>query len=170
MKSVKLEDEIYDLIMEKVATTGKSPSGVLRSQFGLDETSSTTNGQSNQKDVIRRDEASQELAEFLDSPRLRSHGTVVKKYLAILSFVYQQKPDSFDQIETAVTGRSRKYFGTSKQELNSTGSSVNPHSIPKSPYWAVTNNSTPKKRDIMEDVLNLLGYEKIVIQKAQDVL
>lgn len=169
MKAVKLEEEIVEYLMEKVAATGKSPSGVLRTELGLREADEAP-GQSGWANVFERDEDSEALSDFLESSKLQSNRATVQKYLAILSFVYQQKPDRFEEVEDSITGRSRKYFGTSEEELEETGKNVNPHPIPDSPYWAVTNNSTSKKRDILTGVLSLLDYDEIAIQKARNVL
>ena len=163
MKSINLEDDLYHFIIDRVASTGKSPSSVLRMELGLTESSDSP-------EPVEGDAASQQLSDFLESPRFRMHRMAVKKYLAILSFVYQQKPETFERVPESVTGRSRKYFAKSEQELIALGSSVNPQPIPESPYWAVTNNDTPKKRQVLEDVLKLLGYAQAVIEKAKRLL
>lgn len=170
MKSINLEDDLYHFIMDRVASTGKSPSSVLRMELGLTKPSRIDPESSDSLEPVEGDAASQQLSDFLESPRFRMHRMAVKKYLAILSFVYQQKPETFERVPESVTGRSRKYFGTSKQELIALGSSVNPQPIPESPYWAVTNNDTPKKRQVLEDVLKLLGYAQTVIEKAKRLL
>ncbi|MBT3256239.1 MAG: hypothetical protein HN366_07265 [Deltaproteobacteria bacterium] len=40
----------------------------------------------------------------------------------------------------------------------------------KAPYWVVTNNDTPKKRCMLEDVLQILGYSKAAIEEAVSAL
>ena len=170
MKSINLEDDLYAYIMDKVAKSGRSPSAVLRTELGLPNPSRSDSESPNAEKLIRRDTASQRLSDFLDSPPLRTHRMAVKKYLAILSFVYQEKPDAFVRVPEIVKGRSRNYFGKSKQELTARGTSVNPQPIPDSPFWAVTNNDTSRKRDLLEDVLKFLGYEETVIEKAKRAL
>jgi len=170
MKSINLEDDLYQFIMDRVASSGKSPSSVLRTELGLTKPSRIDPETSNTPEPVERDSASRQLSDFLESPRFRMHRTAVKKYLAILSFVYQQKPETFERVPESVIGRSRKYFGKSKEELIALGSSVNPQSIPESPYWAVTNNDTSKKCQVLEDVLKLLSYDQTVIEKAKRTL
>ena len=48
--------------------------------------------------------------------------------------------------------------------------SITPKQIPKAPYWVVTNNDTPKKKRMLEDVLRILGYSKAAIEEAVSAL
>lgn len=160
MKTLMIEDDLHAHIMDEVAQTGKSPSDVLRSRKLNDRNSQE----------VESDSASGELATFLRSSRLQAHRTAVKKYLAILAFVYQQKPDEFRDVEKRISGRSRKYFSRSKEELAQSGTHVNPQPIPNSPFWTATNNSTPRKRTQIQDVLRFLGYEAVVVKQAKDAI
>lgn len=165
MKSISLDDDLYQFIMEEVAATGKDPSTILREYVPVEPTSPNAN----EADESRSDEldpASEELHGFLDSGRLATSSYAVDKYLAILSRVYQQKPERFEEVEDTVTGQKRKYFGKDRERLTDSGKSVNPKPIPESPYYTTTNNNTANKRERLKKVLRLLDYDERVVQKA----
>lgn len=165
MKTITIEEDVYDHIMDQVASSGQDPSAVLRDELGIPTPSE--NRPENGEDERQISEGSRELEEYLDSSRPEAHSTAAGRYLAILSEVYDQNADLFEEVEERVTGQSRKYFSKSADELASSGSSVNPKQIPGTPYYATTNNSTSKKQERIERVLRLLGYDDRVIQKAR---
>ena len=66
------------------------------------------------------------------------------QFLKILGFVYNQDPAKFEKV-LAVKGRRRRYFGHSREEIEKSGKSTHPRSIPGSGYWAMTNADTLQK-------------------------
>jgi len=169
MKSISLDDDLYQFIMDRVAATGQDPSGVLREYVPI-ESSSSADGEARLEGEEELDPASEELHALVSGSRLSTYTYAVDKYLAILSKVYQQKPERFEEVEANVSGPRRKYFGTDRQELIESGSSVNPKQIPESPYYTTTNNNTPNKRKRLKKVLRLLDYDERVVQKAADAI
>jgi negative modulator of initiation of replication len=173
MRTLKLEDGVFNTIMGMVARTGKSPSSVLQDVLRSHELChQDSNGSTHEKSSrLTEDTDSAELASFVNTMKVSSHNTVVKRMLEILSFVYHQKgEEAFNRVETYVTGRSRKYFGRSEKELSKTGTSVNPKRIPGSPFWVITNNATDRKVELLKEVLELLEYENAAIQRALSAL
>ena len=158
MKTLTIEDDLYRRIMNDVARTGKSPTDVVK---GYRNDAHRENG---------RETTQGEMASFLSSSQFQAHRTAVKKYLAVLSLAYQENPDKFSGLERSVSGRSRKYFSTDKSELEKSGTHVNPQQIPESPYWAATNNSTARKKSLIEDVLRFLNYDRRVIEQARNAI
>lgn len=83
----------------------------------------------------------------------------VDLFLFILAQLHELHPQAFAAVEQ-IKGKNRIYFATSKEALLKTGSSTNPKQIPDSPYWVVTNNNTAKKVAMLEQVLQVLGYDE----------
>lgn len=110
-----------------------------------------------------------EISDCLNDSAFMAQTDVIGKFLFILSYLYKRNPDDFKKV-LALSGRRRKYFSGSSQELEASGSSVFPKQIPNAPYWVVTNNDTPKKRRMLEDVLRILGYSKAAIEEAVSAL
>jgi negative modulator of initiation of replication len=120
----------------------------VRIRLGLQQT----------KDEILRDERKKVLWEFLKGPQFQSERNVVGKFLSLLAFLHRENRDRFGVVES-ISGRSRKYFAKSESDLKQSGNSVHPKDIPGSVYWVVTNNSTQSKRELVLQVLKLLGYD-----------
>lgn len=169
MKSISLDDDLYQFIMEEVASTGKDPSTILREYVPVESTPSDAD-ENVEPEEANLDPASEELNDFLDSSDLSTYGYAVDRYLSILSRVYQQKPERFEEIEDTITGQKRKYFCTDRESLTASGNSVNPKRIPESPYYATTNNNTPNKRKRLKKVLRLLDYDEKVVEKAANAI
>ena len=58
------------------------------------------------------------------------------------------------------------YFARSREEIEKSGNSTQPRSIPGTPFWAMTNSPTPQKREMLKDALRLLGYSQAAISSA----
>ncbi len=171
MKAVDIEDDVYEYLRQQQTTfSGESASEVLRRLLGLN--SQTPRGPRIQipgrsslpldllqaKDEIQRDERKKALWEFLKGPQFQSERTGVGKFLSLLAFLHRENREKFAVIQS-INGRSRKYFAESESDLEQSGTSVHPRSIPGSGYWVVTNNSTQSKCELLLQVMKLLGYD-----------
>jgi len=97
------------------------------------------------------------LGDFLRTPELQAERSAVGKFLVLLSFLHRENRGQFVAVER-FNGRSRRYFAQSEADLEKSGNSVNPKAIPGSGYWVVTNNSTHLKRELLLQVMKVLGY------------
>jgi negative regulator of replication initiation len=104
-----------------------------------------------------RDEREKALGDFMRGPEFQSERSAVGKFLALLSFLHRENRGQFAAVER-FNGRSRKYFAQSEADLEKSGNSVQPKRIPGSSYWVVTNNSTHAKRELLLQVMKVLGY------------
>jgi negative modulator of initiation of replication len=164
MKTIEINDRIYEFLLRQTKHFGESESDVLERVLNLAPSSNGQNGggqpnpgtpaggqtgaSSSLKDPV---------AAFLNSPPFLAQGNAVGRFLSILSWLYSQHVDKFDKI-LLLNGRKRKYFARTADELDASGSSVKPKQIPNTPYWVVTNSPTQLKKRIIRNVLRLLGY------------
>ena len=116
--------------------------------------------------INTKDEA---LIGLVTSPAYLANRNVVGMFLAVLSFAYNQDPKAFESLDGR-GGRTRIYLAKDRVALESSGESVNAKQIPSSPFWVVTNNSTPMKRTLLKQVLQSLGYQSDAIRQATDSL
>lgn len=98
---------------------------------------------------------------------LKEYTKRVDLFLFMLAQLHELHPESFKQVEQ-IKGKNRVYFATSKEALLNTGSSTNPKQIPGSAYWVVTNNNTAKKVAMLEQVLQLLGYDQATCESLMN--
>jgi negative modulator of initiation of replication len=109
-------------------------------------------------------ESENALLHFVSDPALRCRNTT-ERYLAILGFAFREKPAKFAKV-LEVSGRSRKYFASSREEIEISGASTHPHPIPGSPFWAMTNADTTQKKEMLSKALQVLEYSPEEIQAS----
>ena len=176
MKTIEIEDDIYEHLLRCTVHIGESASEILRRLLGLSEPSRKYSF----KPILKMERARHdiavdysfaktELSDCLNSPEFLAQSSVVRKFLYILSYVHRRNPEKFSKV-LAIEGRHRKYFGRSIEELDQSGIKVMPQRIPDSPYWVATNNDTPKKRRMLADALKVLGYDNNAIDQAVKAL
>ncbi len=98
------------------------------------------------------------VAAFLNSPTYLVRGSAVEKFLSILSWLYSENREKFEKV-LLLSGRKRRYFAKTSDELDASGNSVMPKRVPNSPFWVITNSPTQLKKQMVEDVMRILGYD-----------
>ena len=109
------------------------------------------------------------LRDYAQSPGFLASRSVVDQFLGILSFLQKQNPDKFPTLQS-LAGRKRRYIAGSEQELENSGTSVNPKRIPNTSFWVVTNNDTNNKKMLLRQALTLLGYSPETIRSVPESL
>lgn len=162
MKRIEVEDDLYAYIASHTQQIGESASEILRRLLGLPAVVTVTEQaaeSTNQESVFDR----------LNQQDVNVQKSVVARFLHILSMLYRSHPQQFEQVLT-IRGRDRQYFARSEDELLTSGNSTNPKSIPGSPFWVVTNNNTTKKKSMLTQVAEQLGYNASDAEKIRDFL
>ena len=191
MKSIEIDDDLYAFIAGQTKHIGESASDILRRLLmphSQDDTPPSAARQSSpaqapapvqsrpaapakpatpgRSSAARRVTRSS-IIERLDADTLASYTKRVDLFLFILSQLHELHPEEFARVEE-IKGKNRVYFATSKEALLNTGSSTNPKQIPQSQYWVVTNNNTAKKLAMLEQVLQLLGYDSTTVETVMN--
>lgn len=164
MRTIEIEEDVYTHLVANTQELEEPTSSILRRLLGLKAPSE--NGKQDLNDETLS-EQSQRLLSFAGD-RL-GFGNVTRKYMRLLEFLHEENPTTFDAV-LKIQGRTRRYFGRSRSEIASCGTSTHPKPISNSPYWALTNADTYHKREILRRVLNLLGYERRAVQMAAAAL
>ena len=104
------------------------------------------------------DDREARLSEF--AARLRAEGParVTDRYLQALSFLHAEQPRLFEQAVLRFETYSRVYFAQSAQEIDRSGRSTQPHEIPGTALWALTNMRADQKRVTLARLAVALGY------------
>lgn len=160
MRTIDIDDDIYNYILRQTEVIGEPASSILRrllNKPSLSRTQKAGNGKVDQN---------QELSEFVQSSSLLGCRTATKRFLQILSFAFRQKPESFKKVLSFPTGRSRVYFAQTREEIERSGKSTHPKKIPGAPFWALTNTDTLQKREILSTTLKALDYDARVVSEA----
>lgn len=157
MKTIEIENDIYQHLLQNTADFGESPSTVLRRLLDLGtETESKSEGES-------------EIDKILSSSDFQFSRGAVGKFLTILSALYKKDPDIFSRVE-GIKGRGRIYFAKDVDTLHRSGRSVNPKRIPNTKYWVITTTPTDLKQNIIESVMRLYKFGPVDINKAKTAI
>ncbi len=189
MKSIEIDDDLYTFIASQTKHIGESASDILRRllmpESPAPERATPATPEpvaesiKEQPEVTVADTSVEEpaapvVADTTDQSAILASVTAdslaaytkrVEQFLFILAQLHQLHPGAFSGVEQ-IKGKNRVYFATSKAALLENGSSTNPKAIPDSPYWVVTNNNTAKKIAMLEQVLQVLGYNDDVISSV----
>jgi negative modulator of initiation of replication len=155
VKTIEIDNDVYEALLGKVRDFGDTPNLVLRRELNIGGSGMpvTTSPET-------------PLQEFLASTEFRFAKGAVGRFLAVLSWLYKKDAGTFAVVED-IRGRGRIYFSKSVQELEQSGRSVNPKKIPGSPYWVITTTPTDLKQQIIGEVMRALGCDLASIQLAK---
>lgn len=160
MRTVELDEDVYQHIARNTAEIGESASSILRRLLGLGGKASATAAPS----VQAAPQPRHELADLLALPMFSTSTTAVSRMMKILHEVHKQKgPEEFSKV-LAIQGRNRSYFAKSKEEILRSGRSTQPREVFKTGFWVMTNSPTQQKREMVRDVLKLLGYSSEAVK------
>ncbi|MBW8190675.1 replication initiation negative regulator SeqA [Neiella marina] len=159
MKTIEVDDDLYQYIAGQTQQIGESASDILRRLLMPSTSPQVTPDVAESVTPVATEPkpAMVDLAN-LDLDLLAEQKGVVGRFLLILAHLHQEAPEAFAGV-TSIRGRDRLYFAASKNELLAAGSSTNPKAIEGSPYWVVTNNNTDKKKAILNEVCQVLGLD-----------
>lgn len=148
MRTISIDDDLYELIASHTKEIGEPASKILRRLL-----------MPSSKSVSSVQEPLPELFKQLLNDHGLKYQTVAYRYLSILSAAYFIKKEEFEKILN-VRGRDRNYFGKSAKEISETGRKTHPKEIPGTPYWAMTNSSTKHKAEILHQALVVIGFSE----------
>lgn len=181
MRTIEIDNELYRFLLNNAEEIGEDASSILRRLLALprdsaEEEPGDGGAPFNSGGVPPADENPGERSDrnrafeqFLSSGDLLSADTVTMRFLTILGFLYRQNQDGFEVLRE-IRGRHRLYFGTSAEQLERSGTSVQPQRIPGTPYWVMTNAPNRQKREILVEAVSRLGYPEALQQQVREVL
>lgn len=176
MQTIEVEDDIYGFLLRNTNKFGESASDVIRRLLGVTESGEQrpiATGKSISALPTRSEPKTSsgfDAAEkFLNSPAFLVHGNAVGKFLTVLSWLHRQSPEKFEKV-LLLNGRKRRYFAKTEKELEESGNSVMPKRIPDTPYWVFTNSPTQLKKQVLADVMRVLGYDSSTARLVIDTL
>lgn len=161
MKTISIDEDVYQFLLRNTQELGESASDILRRLLNIP---SSANGEVSQSTTTAH-----EFSEVFNDPKFLWLHAAVDKFLYFLGQAYSKHPSEFEKV-LAIQGRGRTYFATSSKEIEDSGQSTQPRNIPGSPYWVMTNSPTPQKRQMLREVLSILGYSETGIIAATNLV
>ena len=157
MKIIKVDDELYQFIAGKTERIGEDASDILRRLLGVEPLH------------VPEPEEKAVAVDELELNELEEQPTVVGRFLYILNALHKAYQERFECV-LGIKGRDRLYFAKSKEELMESGSSTNPKEIGETGYWVLTNSNTHRKKWMLAEVANQLGYDETDVLILTDKL
>lgn len=178
MKTIEIDDDLYQFIAGQTQRIGESASDILRrllpgAPLKAGVTASAAAGST--------EPAAAALAEPLTSAKagnifdlvtpqdLQTEQNIVGRFLYLLSVLARVHKKEFAKV-LEIKGRNRLYFGTSAEALNEAGSSTNPKQIPNTNFWVITNSNTTRKKMMLTETAIKLGYSAEDAERIRDLL
>ena len=154
MKTIEVDDDLYQFIASQTQKIGESASEILRRLLLVPPKIEATSSNIVEPDVLIESQKSAFKVETISFQYLQKQNSI-GRFLYILSEIQQQFPETFSRV-LEIKGPSRTYFATSKSALLE-GNGKNPKQIPKTDYWVTGNTNTNKKCSILKEVCNLFN-------------
>jgi len=176
MKTIEIDDDLYQFIASQTQEIGESASDILR-RLLLNIPSSPDSVAPNVEPVVHvaaeHKDAVKKVAgsvfDVINQQDLSAEHSVVGRFLFILSALARAHKNDFSQV-LEIKGRNRLYFGRTEHELQEAGSSTNPKAIPNTDFWVITNSNTTRKKMMLTEVANKLGYNSAEVERIRDLL
>jgi len=193
MKSIEIDDELYQYIVKNTEKIGESASSILRRLLSLEQQLIQQNsinvditeneiGDSNKSnpinievDISSSDNSSKNiysadyLFNYINREELAMQRGVVGRFLLILAALNRVHPENFAAV-TEIRGKGRLYFAKNSDDLEASGSSTKPKQIAESQFWVITNTNTTRKKMMLTDVAKELGYNQEDAEKIRELL
>lgn len=147
MRTIEIDDALYDYIASNTRLIGESASDILRRLLWGDGNEPVTPAPV----AITDTDVEAQLTAALGHP-----GKQRDRFLTALAVIYQFNPVCFDKL-VELRGRQRRYFAKSADALLAAGNSTRPYAIPGSPFWVVTNANGAKKQRLLMQAMSAAG-------------
>lgn len=188
MKTIEIDDDLYQFIASQTQQIGESASDILRRLLIASLTEAQAPAIPVAKSVTKTAvevapevvvdkievstapaEKSGSVFDFISPQDLSAEQSVVGRFLFILSALSRAHRGDFAQV-LEIKGRNRLYFGQSEASLLEAGSSTNPKPIPNTDFWVITNSNTTRKKMMLTEVASKLGYSSVEVERIRDLL
>lgn len=168
MKTIEIDDELYQYIAGQTKKIGESASEILRRLLLGDAAASVPET----VEIITPEPVSvvnNNIFDLVHKQDLQAESSVVGRFLFILSALARAHKKQFTKV-LEIKGRNRLYFGRSAEELSEAGSSTNPKQIPNTDFWVITNSNTTRKKMMLTETAAKLGYTEQDAERIRDLL
>ncbi|MCC5452014.1 replication initiation negative regulator SeqA [Rheinheimera sp. UJ51] len=187
MKTIEIDDDLYQYIAAQTLQIGESASDILRrllpgaplktSTASLDSSPELSKAKSEEPVVPvatvseppKRTEKQGNIFDLVTPADLQAEHNIVGRFLYLLSVLARVHKKDFPNV-LEIKGRNRLYFAKSAAELSESGSSTNPKQIPNTDFWVITNSNTTRKKMMLTETASKLGYSAEDAERIRDLL
>jgi negative modulator of initiation of replication len=168
MKTIEIDDDLYQYIAGQTQKIGESASEILR-RLLLGDAAAKAPVVAEVAVAAPVAAISSNIFDLINKQDLQAESSVVGLFLFILSTLARAHKKQFNNV-LDIKGRNRLYFGRSAEALSEAGSSTNPKQIPNTEFWVITNSNTTRKKMMLTETAIKLGYSEQDAERIRDLL
>ena len=178
MKTIEVDDELYQYIASQTRHIGESASDILRRMLKISAASQpatpVTKDVVSQPSVIAQAKPAvtpakdkvRAMRELLLSDEYAEQKKAVNRFMLVLSTLYSLDQNAFAEATESLHGRTRVYFAVDEQTLLNNGNQTKPKHVPGTPYWVITNTNTGRKCSMVEHIMQSMQFPAELIEKV----
>lgn len=161
MKTIEIDEELYQFIAGQTQHIGEDASSILRRLLKFNQLSAIDIAPSelteNNYSVIEN---------LIKSERFTKERSTISRFLTVLNALYNYNSALFSIAATSLHGRKRQYLAKDKKALETSGKNTKPREIIGTPYWVISNTNTARKILIIESIMSDMGISESMINQV----
>jgi len=176
MKTIEVDDELYQYIASHTRHIGESASEILRRMLKFSAATQPVTPVSKEvrpfiavaepKTVSPIKDKVRAVRELLLSDEYAEQKKAVNRFMLVLSTLYSLDNNAFALATETLHGRTRVYFSADEQTLLQNGNHTKPKQVPGTPYWVITNTNTGRKCSMVEHIMQSMQFPAELIEKV----
>jgi len=159
MKTIEIDDELYQYIARQTQHIGESASSILRRLLALQAKELVIESSNQSADIST-------LVNLVYSDSFLAEKKHVNRFLSILSTLYLCNKSLFSVAAASLHGSKRRYLAKNEETLLRSGNNTKPKLIPDTPYMVITNSNTARKIYIMESLMHNMAISTQIIEQV----
>ena len=176
MKTIEVDDELYQYIASQTRHIGESASDILRRMLKMAAASQSAAPAPKEtrqpvavvqeKPLTQVKDKVRAMRELLLSDEYAEQKKAVNRFMLVLTTLYSLDNNAFADATESLHGRTRVYFAGDEQTLLQNGNQTKPKHLPGTPYWVITNTNTGRKRSMIEHIMQSMQFPVELIDKV----
>lgn len=161
MKTIEIDEELYQFIASQTKHIGEDASSILRRLLNINKlTLVKQNASANKENHYPL------FNDLLTSDTFISEKSIISRFILLLSALYNYNPALFAIAATSLHGSKRQYLAKDKHALEASGKNTKPREIIGTPYWVISNTNTARKLYIIESIMSDMGISETMINQV----
>ncbi|MWN06002.1 replication initiation regulator SeqA [Gilliamella sp. Pas-s95] len=161
MKTIEIDEELYQFIAGQTKHIGENASSILRRLLKIDQPTLAK-----QNIIAQKESHYTPFNDLLTSDTFTNEKSIINRFILLLSALYNYNPALFAIAATSLHGSKRQYLAKDKQLLETSGKNTKPREIIGTPYWVISNTNTARKQYIIESIMSDMGISETMINQV----
>lgn len=161
MKTIEIDEELYQFIAGQTKHIGEDASSILRRLLNFNQPQMTK-----ADPILAKENHYPIFNDLLTSDTFSNEKSIISRFLLLLGALYNYNPALFSIAATSLHGSKRQYLAKDKQSLETSGKNTKPREIIGTPYWVISNTNTARKLYIIESIMSDMGISESMINQV----